>query len=77
MGAGIVIVFALVLGAVMVALFVMHIMAAAGLKQRKRRMLTFVSSAFMCTSFPLGTALGVWTIMVLSRPGVKALYGEG
>ena len=27
-----------------------------------------------CVNIPLGTALGVFTLIVLSRPGVKAIY---
>jgi hypothetical protein len=73
--AGIMLVMGVVMGVVMIALVVVHVMAASGLKNRNRRTLTFVASVLMCTSFPLGTALGVWTIMVLGRPGVKALYG--
>jgi hypothetical protein len=30
----------------------------------------------MCTSVPLGTLLGVFTIITLGRPGVKALYKD-
>jgi hypothetical protein len=72
---GITMVIGIVVGVMMLALFVVHLLAASGLKKRNRRMLTFVASALMCTSFPLGTALGVWTIVTLGRPGVKALYG--
>lgn len=73
--AGFTIVIAIVLGVVLTALFIIHLLAASGLRKRKRRVLTFIASGLMCTSFPLGTALGVWTFMVLGRPGVKALYG--
>ena len=73
--AGVLLVVGVVMALVLVALVTLHILAASGLKKRTRRTLTFVASVMMCTSFPLGTALGVWTIMVLGRPGVKALYG--
>jgi hypothetical protein len=62
--------------AMMLALFAVHFLAASGLRKRKRRVLTYVASALMCTSFPLGTLLGVFTIMTLGRPGVKALYKD-
>jgi hypothetical protein len=72
---GMMVVIAVIVGLMMTALFVLHLLAASGLKKRNRRTLTYVASALMCTSFPLGTALGVFTIIILGRPGVKALYG--
>lgn len=61
---------------VMMVLFVLHLMAAAGLRKRTRFVLIQVMSALMCTSIPLGTALGVWTFMVMQRPSVKGLFGR-
>lgn len=37
-------------------------------------MFCFVVAALECTSFPLGTALGVFTIIVLLRDSVKARF---
>jgi hypothetical protein len=65
-----------IIAAIMVLLFVVHIMAASGLKTRKRPTLIIIASALACTHMPLGTALGVWTIMVMQRPTVKALFGR-
>ena len=76
MAAGVIGVMGVVMFLIMVPLFVLHVLAAAGLKKRTRYMLTFVIACLTCMSFPLGTALGVWTIMVLQRPSVKALYGR-
>lgn len=41
-----------------------------------RRHYTFciVIAALTCLSFPLGTALGVFTLIVLTRPTVKGLF---
>jgi hypothetical protein len=45
--------------------------------QRRRRMtFSFVVAAFCCLGIPIGTALGVFTLVVLSRPSVKALYDQ-
>ena len=44
------------------------------LARRKRYTLCFVMAALSCFSIPLGTALGVFTIVVLSRPSVKQLF---
>lgn len=76
MAAGVMGVMGIVMGVFMIPLFVLHLLAAAGLKKRKRYMLAFVMSCFACLSVPLGTGLGVWTIMVLQRPSVKALFGR-
>src|SRR4029077_18158881 len=35
----------------------------------------FVMACFECAFFPFGTVLGVFTIVVLSRPAVKQLFG--
>jgi hypothetical protein len=65
-----------VFGLVMVVLFILHLLAAAGLKKKTRYGLAMAMSAMACLSVPLGTALGVWTMMVLQRPSVKALFGR-
>jgi hypothetical protein len=72
--AGVTIVMGLVVGAMMIALFVVHVLAASGLKKRKRKVMIYIASALMCTSVPLGTLLGVFTFITLGRPGVKALF---
>lgn len=60
--------------AIFAALFIVHLLAASGLKKRKRRVMIYIASALMCTSVPLGTLLGVFTFITLGRPGVKALF---
>ncbi len=74
--AGVMVVMGVVMALVMLPLFILHLLAAAGLKKRTRYMLIFVMSCFACLSVPLGTGLGIWTILVLQRPGVKALFGR-
>ncbi|HEX3343695.1 MAG TPA: hypothetical protein VHS09_03940, partial [Polyangiaceae bacterium] len=44
------------------------------LKKRKRRTFSFVVACLCCVNIPLGTALGVFTLVVLSRQSVKAIY---
>jgi len=44
------------------------------LKGRKNRTLSLVVACVCCMNLPLGTALGVFTLIVLSRASVKALY---
>jgi hypothetical protein len=65
-----------VMGILMIPLFVCHLLAAAGLRNRSRYTLALVMSGMACLSVPLGTGLGIWTILVLQRPSVKALFGR-
>jgi hypothetical protein len=44
------------------------------LKKHKKRTFCIVIAALDCLSFPIGTTLGVFTIVVLLRDSVKALY---
>jgi hypothetical protein len=76
MAAGIVILIGVLCAVFMIPLFVLHLMAASALKKKIRYTLILVMSGFACLSMPLGTALGIWTIMTLSRPSVKTLFGR-
>jgi len=44
------------------------------LARRRHRMFSFVMAALLCMMFPFGTALGIFTIIVLSRESVQRLY---
>lgn len=44
------------------------------LARRSRYMYCFVVAAIECILMPYGTVLGVFTIIVLNRPSVKALF---
>jgi len=46
------------------------------LAKRKNYMFSIVIAAISCLQFPFGTVLGVFTIIVLSRASVKAMYGR-
>jgi hypothetical protein len=41
---------------------------------RRKRIFSIVIAAINCLSFPFGTALGVFTIIVLMRDSVRRLY---
>ncbi len=43
---------------------------------RRRRTYCIVIAALLCTNAPLGTVLGVFTILVLARDSVRELFGE-
>lgn len=49
-------------------------LAGRFIARRTRYWFVFVLACFQCAFFPFGTALGVFTIIVLSRPSVKALF---
>lgn len=49
--------------------------AGRSLSRRRHYVFCLVAAGLACLSFPLGTALGVFTFMVLQRPSVKALFG--
>lgn len=48
--------------------------AGAGLRSRKRYWLAVVLAGISCMNVPLGTALGVFGLIVLLRPSVKASF---
>jgi hypothetical protein len=64
-------------GAVLVAgTGVLNFLAARWLRARKNRLFTIGVAIVNCFWFPLGTALGVFTIIVMARDSVQALYRE-
>lgn len=52
---------------------------AAGrfIRSRRRYWFVFIVACLQCAFFPFGTVLGVFTIVVLSRPSVKQIFGLG
>jgi len=55
---------------------VMTICSGRCLRQHKRRLLSQIVAGLQCANVPIGTVLGVFTILVLQRASVKRLYGE-
>lgn len=62
----------LICWAMAVALF----LAGRWISARRNWTFCFVVACISCLNAPLGTALGVFTIIVLQRPSVKALFGR-
>jgi hypothetical protein len=54
----------------------LNFLAARWLAARRNRIFCFVVAALGCAAFPLGTALGVFTILVLQRPSVRAMFDQ-
>jgi hypothetical protein len=64
--------------------FVLTLVMAIGLgltayylRKRKHRTFCFIVACIICINVPLGTVLGVFTILVLLRPSVKELFEHG
>ena len=57
-----------------ISLAVCVVIAGRFIAQRTRYWFVFVLACLQCMMFPFGTALGVFTIIVLSRQSVKALF---
>lgn len=51
-------------------------LAGRFLRQRTHYTFCLVTAAVACTFMPVGTALGMFTLIVLLRPSVKALFDE-
>lgn len=62
------------MGAWMLASFVGSLLCGFFLRSRKHRLFTIVFAAFICLYVPLGTILGVFTIVALSRESIRQLY---
>jgi len=50
--------------------------AARRLGQRRSRTFCLVVAAILCLMMPLGTVLGIFTILLLQKPNVRAMFGE-
>jgi hypothetical protein len=55
---------------------ILTIISGRKIAQRKNRTFSFVIAAINCLSLPFGTALGIFTIIVLNRPSVQTLYQD-
>jgi hypothetical protein len=50
--------------------------AGRSIEARKRHTFCIVIAALSCAFFPFGTVLGVFSILVLTRPAVKAMFQQ-
>jgi len=58
------------------AFAVMLLLAGRYISKRKNYTFCFIIAAISCLFMPFGTILGVFTIVVLSRPSVKQIFGK-
>ncbi|MEN3943959.1 hypothetical protein WJU23_21835 [Prosthecobacter sp. SYSU 5D2] len=66
--------FYLAMGLIMVAGGVLTVISSRCIQRRVSRTFSIVVAALNCLQFPLGTLLGVFTLIVLSRDSVAQLY---
>ena len=63
-------------GLLCIAWAVLCIITGISLAAQRRRTLCLITAAIMCLNIPLGTVLGIFTFVVLSRPSVAALFNK-
>lgn len=62
-------------GLIQLGVAVLLALTARFIATRRYRIFCLVVAGLACLSVPLGTALGVYTFMILRRPGVIAWFG--
>ena len=55
---------------------IFNVLSGLALRKRKRRMLSLIVAGVNCLQMPLGTILGVFTIVVLMRDSVRQTYEQ-
>lgn len=55
---------------------IMTMISGRRIADRRSRTLSIVVAAINCTFMPLGTILGVFTLILLTKPEVMAQYGQ-
>jgi hypothetical protein len=55
---------------------ILNIVSGLSIRARKRRTFSLVVAGANCLQFPIGTALGIFTIIALMRDSVVQAYGE-
>lgn len=52
-------------------------LAGRKLQQRQGHVFCTIIAGLLCLAFPIGTILGIFTLVVLMRPSVKQAFGVG
>jgi hypothetical protein len=69
--------FYLFMGALLLTGLVLNVLSGMFLLQKRNRLFSLIIGGLNCLQIPFGTALGVFTILVLSRDSVRQLYAGG
>ena len=67
--------FYLFIGVLLLTGLVLNVLSGFFLLQKRNRLFSLIIGGLNCLQIPFGTALGVFTILVLSRDSVRRLYG--
>ena len=68
--------FYLFMGVLLLTGLVLNVLSGVFLLQKRNRLFSFIIGGLNCLQIPFGTALGVFTILVLSRESVRELYTD-
>lgn len=69
--------FYLFMGILLLTGLVLNVLSGFFLLQKRNRVFSLIIGGLNCLQIPFGTALGVFTILVLSRDSVRQLYAGG
>ncbi len=69
--------FYLFMGFLFLVGLVLNVLSGVFLLRKSNRLFSFIIGGLNCLQIPFGTALGVFTILVLSRDSVRQLYAGG
>lgn len=56
---------------------ILTILAGKYISERRKRKFCLITAGILCIFFPIGTVLGIFTILVLSRSSVRNLFDGG
>lgn len=66
--------FYIVIGVLILTASVCNVLSGVFIRKRKHRIFSMVIAGLNCLQIPFGTALGVFTLIVLARPSVRSAY---
>ena len=69
--------FYLFMGVLLLTGLILNVLSGIFLLQKRNRLFSVIIGGLNCLQMPFGTALGVFTIIVLSRDSVRQLYAGG
>ncbi len=67
--------FYIFMGVLLLTGLVLNVLSGFFLLQKRNRVFSLIIGGLNCLQIPFGTALGVFTILVLTRDSVRQLYG--
>ncbi len=71
---GVFLIFGIFAFLIVVALGIMSLLCGKYIKERRNRMFCLVMAGLACANAPLGTILGIFTIIEIEKPEIKAMF---